>query len=239
MTASVPSGASRPELVVLPDERSLAAAAADRVLDLALDAARTKGRFCLAVSGGTTPALFLAELADRPMPWGQVHLFQVDERVAPDGDPERNLTQLEENLLERAPLPRSNVHPMPVTDSDLDGAATRYARELEGASGGVLDLAHLGLGDDGHTASWPPGDPVREVSDRDVTVVGPFRGTTRMTLTPAAVNRALRVLWLVSGEAKSSVLPRFLAGDASLPASVVSRVRSTVFADRAAAGSLE
>ncbi len=225
------------DLVVLPDEASLASEMARRVRDLAADAVSSAGLFTIAVSGGSTPARFLAALSELSLPWDSVHVFQVDERVAPDGDPSRNLTQLRENLLDRVPLPGSNVHPMPVERSDLASACRDYEQQIRRicGPGGVLDAAHLGLGDDGHTASWPPGDPVSRVTNADVAVVGPYRGRTRMTLTPAAVNRSRNILWLVSGSAKKEALAGLLDGDRRLPACAVRREAATVLADEAAA----
>ena len=119
----------------------------------------------MAVSGGRTPWEMLRALAGEEVPWKAVHVFQVDERVAPAGDPDRNLTHLRESLLEHAPLPAEQIHAMPVEEPDLEGAAARYAQTLRQIAGSppVLDLAHLGLGPDGHTASLVPGDPVLNV----------------------------------------------------------------------------
>ncbi len=220
-------------LELVPDGDALARAAAVRHVIEAADAALDeRGRFTLAVSGGSTPLRFFEELTHRPLPWRSIHVFQVDERVAPAGHPDRNLTGLMEHLLDRVPIPDANVHPMPVEASDLDAAAADYAAELVEVTGpdGVLDLVHLGLGDDGHTASWPPGDPVMDVKDADVAVVGPFNGYRRMTLTPPPVNRAGRILWLVDGAAKAPALARLLDGDPSIPASRVRRDSAVILA---------
>lgn len=213
---------------------ALAGRAADMVAARLAEAADARGRATLAVSGGSTPAAFLAELAQRKLPWEDVHVFQVDERVAPPGS-ERNLTGLGEALLDRVGIPAGNVHPMPVDAPDLAAAAAAYAEEIRAVTGpgGRLDVVHLGLGDDGHTASWPPGDPVVDAPD-DVAVVGPFNGRLRMTLTPPAVNRAGWIVWLISGVAKAAVLRRLLAADAALPASRVRRHDVTLLADGAA-----
>jgi 6-phosphogluconolactonase len=223
-----------------PDSETLAELAADRIAEAAEAAVRERGRFMLAVSGGTTPVAMFAALARRPLPWGAVHLFQVDERVAPDGHPDRNLTDLAAQLVDRVPIPAPNVHPMPVGAADLQAAARAYAAELAAATGGsgVPDLVHLGLGDDGHTASWPPGDPVAAAGgpdDPDVAVVGPFNGRLRMTLTPEAVNRARQIVWLVDGAAKAPVVARLLAGDPAIPASRVRTDRAVILAGSGAA----
>ncbi len=226
---------------VAPDREALAALAADRVVAWAEEAIRDRGRFTLAVSGSTTPGPMFSALAERSLPWGDVHLFQVDERVAPDGDPDRNFVDLSARLVERVPIPKENVHPMPVTASDLEVGARAYAAELEGATGdGVLDVVHLGLGDDGHTASWPPGDPVLDADGEgapDVAVVGPFNGRLRMTLTPRAVNRGRAVLWLIDGAAKAPVVARLVAGDPAIPASRVRTAGAVVLVTADAAPS--
>src|SRR5262249_23509192 len=141
-------------------------------------------RFTFAVSGGHTPWQMLRALANQQVPWAQVHVFQVDERIAPAGDPDRNLTHLRESLLSHAPLPPEHIHPMPVEDADLPGAAARYARTLAQYAGtpAVLDLIHLGLGPDGHTASLVPGDAVLGVTDVDVALTGgTYQNRRRMT----------------------------------------------------------
>jgi 6-phosphogluconolactonase len=186
------------------------------------EAIADRGSAHVAVSGGTTPAAMLAALADLRLPWDNVHVWQVDERVAPDGDPARNAGQL-------IPLSAAHLHPLPVTAADLTAAAAEYAAELTKACGGVLDVVHLGLGDDGHTASWPPG--VNVATDTDVAVTPEFRGHVRLTLTPPAVNRARAVMLLVAGRAKADVLERFLAKDPALPAMLVRRDNLTVLAD--------
>jgi 6-phosphogluconolactonase len=225
-------------LEVLPDPAAAAARAAARVADAAREAVAERGRFVFAVSGGHSPWIMLRELAGEPLPWEKIHVFQVDERVAPAGSPDRNLTHLKESLLSRSALPEANVHAMPVETPDLDAAARDYARELERIAGSppVLDVAHLGLGPDGHTASLVPGDPALGVSDRDVAVTAAYMGRRRMTLTYPVLDRARRVLWLVTGAEKAPVLPRLLRGDPSIPAGRVHAAAANVIADRAAAG---
>jgi 6-phosphogluconolactonase len=182
------------------------------IADRVWSAVAGRGVAHLAVSGGRTPGAMLRVLDALPLPWEQLHIWQVDERVAPDGDADRNATDLV------AALPNRVLHLMPVTAADLEVAAADYDAELAAACGGVLDVVHLGLGDDGHTASWPPGDPVIEVTDRDVAVAGPFRERMRMTLTVSAVRRARVSMVLVAGADKADALARMLAGDPTIPA---------------------
>jgi 6-phosphogluconolactonase len=226
------------EVEILPDGPSLATRTAELVGGQLADALHARGLATLAVSGGSTPRAFLAELATLKLPWAALHIFQVDERLAPAGHPDRNLTGLQAALLGRVPIPPGNVHPMPVEAADLDAAAAAYAAELQAVTGdGRLDVVHLGLGDDGHTASWPPGDPVVDAT-ADVALVGPLNGRMRMTLTPPAVNRARFIVWLIAGASKAPAVARLLAGDASLPASRARRTDMTLLADTPAAADL-
>src|SRR5438128_111556 len=192
----------------------------------------------MAVSGGHTPWLMLRALAGDALPWSEVHVLQVDERVAPAGDPDRNLTHLRDRLLDRAPLAPDHVHPMPVEAADLDRAAEQYGRTLQAVAGSppVLDLVHLGLGADGHTASLVPGDPVLDVTDIDVALTGPYQGRRRMTLTYPVLNRARRVLWLITGADKAAMLGRLRRGDPTIPAGRLRQDDAVVLADRAAHG---
>lgn len=222
---------------VVADAGELARRGAEQVANEARRAVARTGRAVLAFSGGSTPAAMFAALAGEALPWTEIHVFQVDERVAPDGDPDRNIGQIRTALVEAGVLPEANLHPMPVTAPDLRAAAAAYGEELEAISGGVIDLVHLGLGDDGHTASWPPGDPVVDC-EADVAVVGPYRGRVRMTVTPRLVNRATHILWLVSGADKADALRRLVAGDPAVPASRVRRSGAVLLADRPAASLL-
>ena len=189
-----------------------------------------RGAAGVAFSGGHTPTAMLEALALISLPWQHVHVFQVDERVAPDGDPERNSTALRHALLDRV---ETNAHLMDVTALDLVASAQRYATLLQRHE--PLDVVHLGIGDDGHTASWPPGAPVVDDRDHDVAIVGLFRGFVRMTITPRVVERARSVVVLVAGGEKAPVLGRMLAGDRSVVASRVLGPRTVVVADRDAA----
>jgi 6-phosphogluconolactonase len=217
------------EVQVLPDPAAVARRGADVVSACAAEAIGASGRFAFAVSGGHTPWVMFAELP-ATLSWDRVAIFQVDERVAPDGHPDRNLTHL------LASLPRgaaADVHPMPVGADDLERAAAAYAASLPDA----FDLVHLGLGADGHTASLVPGDLVLDVTDRDVAVTAEYVGRRRMTVTYPVLNRARRILWLVIGADKAEALRRLREGDPSIPAGRVAQERAVVVADAAAAGS--
>ncbi len=225
-------------LEVLADAAAAASRAAAIIAQDARAAVAARGRFIMAVSGGHTPWVMLRALANEDVPWGGVQVFQIDERVAPAGDPDRNLTHLHESLLEHAPITREQIHAMPVELPDLDAAAKQYAQTLRNVAGipAVLDLAHLGLGPDGHTASLVPGDPVLNLTDSDVGVTGVYMGHRRMTLTYPALNRSRKILWLATGSEKLTMLPRLRAGDTTIPAGRVSREQAVVIVDRAAAG---
>jgi 6-phosphogluconolactonase len=224
-------------LEVLGDSAAVARRAAEFVAAEARAAVAARGRFLIAVSGGHTPWLMLRELAGLDVPWKDTHVFQVDERVAPEGDKDRNLTHLRESLLAQAPLPPANLHAMPVGEADFEAAAREYSQTLRTFAGAppVLDLAHLGLGPDGHTASLVPSDPVLEVTDRDVAVTGIYQGRRRLTLTYPVLNRSRHILWLVTGADKVGMLQRLLAGDTAIPAGRIRQENAFVIADRAAA----
>ena len=229
------------KIEIFADADSVAREAAAVIAIEARAAVAERGRFIMAVSGGHTPWVMLRNLTREEVPWDKVHLAQVDERVAPSGHPDRNLTHLQESLLEHAPLPPEQIYAMPVESVDLESAAKQYAATLAKIAGSppVLDLVHLGLGPDGHTASLVPGDAVLEVNDADVAVTGIYQGRRRMTLTYPIINRARRVLWLVTGSEKAGMLTRLREGDPSIPAGRVNQERALVLADRAAAGQLK
>jgi len=228
------------KMKILADPDAVAREAAAIIAAEARAAVAARGRFTVAVSGGRTPWRMLRALAGEDVPWDRLHVVQVDERVAPAGHPDRNLTHIRESLLEYTPLRPEQIHAMPVEERDLAAAATRYALTLRKIAGSppVLDLVHLGLGPDGHTASLLPGDPVLEVTDADVALTGAYQGRRRMTLTYPILNRARRVLWLVTGSEKVGMLARLRDGDVSIPAGRVRRDRALVVADRAAAEKL-
>lgn len=225
---------------VFPDEDSVAMGAASIIAREARVAVEERGRFILAVSGGHTPWKMLRALAGQDVPWEYTHVIQVDERVAPEGDPDRNLTLLKKSLLENSPIAEENIHPMPVAGEDLSAGTQRYAlilREIAGAPP-VLDLVHLGLGPDGHTASLIPGDPALKISDADVALTDTYKGRRRMTLTYPILNRSRKILWLVTGSDKAAILVKLRDGDTSLPAGKVRSDRAIVLADESAAKQL-
>jgi 6-phosphogluconolactonase len=214
------------KLETLADPGAVAAAGAAFVAERARAAVAAGGRFHFAVSGGHTPWAMFAELASEQVPWEAVVIYQVDERVAPAGDPDRNLTHLTQAL---GPAP-AQVRAMPVNEGDLEAAAASYGASLPEN----FDLVHLGLGPDGHTASLVPGDPVLAVTDRLAALTQPYQGRVRMTLTYPALARARQLLWLVTGADKRQPLARLLAGDTTIPAGRVEAAASLVMADRAA-----
>ena len=224
-------------LEVHKDAEAAAQAAAIFIAAKAREAIAARGRFIMAVSGGHTPWLMLRALADEDVPWEAVHLVQVDERVAPAGDPDRNLTHLLESLREIHSLRSDHIHAMPVEAPDLELAASQYATVLNQIAGSpaVLDLVHLGLGPDGHTASLVPGDPVLDVDDADVAIASVYQGRRRMTLTYPIINRARQVLWLVTGKDKAEVVGRLRNGDTSIPSGRIEKEHALMIADRLAA----
>jgi 6-phosphogluconolactonase len=226
------------KLEVFDDVDSVARHAAAAIAADARSAIMARGRYAFAVSGGHAPWIMLGVLASEDLPWADVHIFQVDERVAPEGHADRNLTHLQESLLQHVRVRPEQVHAMPVESHDLEPAAAQYALALQEVVGSppVLDLVHLGLGPDGHTASLVPGDPVLNVTDADVGVTGVYQGRRRMTLTHPGLNRARRVLWVVTGDEKAEMLRSLVSGDQSIPAGRIRREQALLIADRAAAG---
>lgn len=214
---------------LLADAELAARRGAELIVAAAAEAVDARGEFSLAVSGGHGPWRMFELLGEYEIDWERVTVFQVDERVAPDGDDDRNLTHLRPSLPHAA---RERIRPMPVTDDDLDAAAARYAEQLSER----FDLVHLGLGPDGHTASLVPGDPVLEVADRLVAVTGSYQGRRRMTLTYPTLDAARRILWLVTGDDKRGALAKLRAGDRSIPGGRVEARNAVVICDRGAAG---
>lgn len=226
------------KIEIFEDSDSVARAGAATIAAEARDCAASRDRFSFAVSGGHTPWVMLRALAAEDVPWAAVHIFQVDERVAPEGDPDRNLTHLRESLLQHVPLRPDQIHAMPVELADLDSAAAKYALALQEIAGAppILDLVHLGLGPDGHTASLVPGGRVLQVMNAEVGVTGAYQGRRRMTLTYPALNRSRKILWIITGGDKVDAFGRLRRGDGSIPAGTVRRDGALVLVDRAAAG---
>jgi 6-phosphogluconolactonase len=228
------------KIEVYSNADAVAQKAAALVAAEARTAVAARGAFLMAVSGGHSPWEMLRALAGEDVPWDAVHVVQVDERIAPAGDPDRNLTHLHESLVEHAPLRPDRIHAMPVESPNLQAACEEYARTLRTIAGSppVLDLVHLGLGPDGHTASLVPGDAVLEIKDADVALTGLYQGRRRMTLTYPILNRSRRVLWLVTGSEKAGMLARLRAGDVQIPAGRIRADHALILADRTAAGQL-
>jgi len=226
---------------VLSDAEAVAKKAAVVIAEEARAAVTARGRFVMAVSGGKTPWQMLRALAKEDVPWKGIHVFQVDERVAPTGHPDRNLTHMCESLLKQAPMDPRQIYAMPVENNDLEAAAKKYVQTLQEIAGSppVLDLIHLGMGADGHTASLVPGDPVLKVADRDVAITGVYQGRQRMTLTYPMINRSRNILWVVTGAEKVAMLKRLRDADASIPAGRIRQDQALILADRAAAGEVE
>ncbi len=229
------------KIEVFADPDGAAREAARIVASEARKAAAERGQFAAAFSGGHTPWVMLRALADEDVPWDKVHIVQVDERVAPLGDRDRNLTHLRESLLDQAPLSPDHIYAMPVEEDNLTAAAGQYDLLLQKLAGTppVLDLVHLGLGPDGHTASLVPGDPVLQVTDADVAMTGAYQGHPRMTLTYPILNRSRRILWLVTGGDKAGMLVRLIKGDLSIPAGRVHQDVALIIADQAAAAKVK
>jgi len=229
------------EYEIFADEPAVANAAAKLIVAEARAAVAARGRFLMAVSGGKTPWAMLKNLAAENLPWAVVHIFQVDERLAPDGDPDRNLTHLHASLLGNAPIPPENIHAMPVASADPAHGARDYEETLVRWAGKppVLDLIHLGLGADGHTASLVPDDPALGCHDRDVALTGVYQNRRRMTLTFPVINRSRRILWLATGAGKIPMVARLLAMDSTIPAGRVAQENAVLFTDTDAAQGLQ
>jgi len=221
---------------ILKDADAVAQEAARVIASFARKVVVERGRFVMAVSGGTTPWQMLRILVKEDMPWKKFHLFQVDERVAPATHADRNLTQLRECFFSNALMNKDHMYAMPVEADDLESAAKQYAGVISKSAGSppVLDLVHLGLGADGHTASLIPGDPILQVEDSDVGITGIYQGRKRMTLTYPIINRARNILWIVTGAQKAPMLKRMLEADTSIPAGRVSQDNAYLLADDAA-----
>jgi 6-phosphogluconolactonase len=224
-------GGHRLEVLENPD--AVHSRGAEVIAEAVREAIGERGSCALGVSGGRDPWPMFSQLEDFGLDWTEIEIFQVDERVAPPGSEERNLTHLVESLSIGA---QGSIRPMPVDGEDLEAAADRYAESLPDA----LDIAHLGIGPDGHTASLVPGDPVLEVRDRRVAVTsGEYEGVRRMTLTYPELERVRKLLWVVTGEEKVNALRKLVDQDPSTPSGALRPGgESLILADRAAAPGL-
>lgn len=226
---------------VLADGEALASRSVEVILEAGASAIEERGKFVWAISGGTTPRRLLELLSERTdLDWSRTHLFQVDERVAPDGDADRNATMLDTALLTETFLAENTpagIHLMPVTSDDLAAASFGYGELMDQHAGSpvVFDLVQLGMGGDGHTASLIPGDPILGIDDRDVAISEQYQGRIRMSLTWPVLDRAKQLLWVVGGESKQDAVRLFLDNDPSIPATLPTQARATVLLDQAAA----
>ncbi len=195
-----------------------------------------KGFFTMAISGGRTPWAMIKELAQEDLPWEKVFLFQVDERMAPEAHPDRNLTQLFKAIEGSRLVLRLNIFPMRVNAEDLNEACEEYENHIKRMTGnGKLDLVHLGIGTDGHTASLVPDDSVLEVTDKGVAVTnGEYQDRKRMTLTYPLINQAEKILWVITGAEKAEMLDRLLHQDPSIPAGKIDQHHAIVLTEESA-----
>lgn len=218
------------DLIRVADHEAAARAAAELIVAAGRAALDERGAFSLALSGGKDPWQMVELVSEADLDWERTTIFQVDERIAPAGDDDRNLT----HMVEALPIDlQTRIRPMPVTDSDLEAAAARYAEELPDA----LDAVHLGIGPDGHTASLVPNDPVLDVTDRKVALTGgEYQDRRRMTVTYPTLAAARKIVWLITGEEKVDALEKLRAADPSVPAGRVEQANATIVADEAALG---
>ena len=221
---------------IFPQAEQVAARAAAYLEQEIRDALTYQKSFSLAISGGRTPWEMLKILSKVDLPWQRINLFQVDERVAPDGHPDRNLTQLFQAIAGTAMVTQLRIFPMPVTAEDLDASAQEYTDVLnEVTEGKGLDILHLGLGSDGHTASLVPGDGVLEIKNRLVACTqNSYQGRIRMTLTYPLLNAAKQILWIVTGSEKKEMVQRMLQQDPSIPAGRIQQENALLLVDQAA-----
>jgi len=222
--------------VVAPDERKAARSAARAIARKLAEAIEERGTGTVALSGGTSAPALLAELARMPVEWGRVHVFQVDERVAPEGDAARNLVALEAALVKPGLLERARLHAIPVGRGAED-AATAYAGELAGVVGSppVLDVVQLGIGADGHTASLFPGDAAFEAPEgATVACTAEHGGFRRVTLTLPVLSAARRIIWFAHGAGKRGVVGLLATRGWRAPAGRVARRQAVVYTDHAA-----
>lgn len=225
---------------VLADGEALARRAVDVLVEASIRAIEERGVFVWAVSGGSTPRRMLELLSERTdLDWSSTHLFQVDERIAPDGSDDRNASMLDTALLTESFLERNTpagIHLMPVTANDVRAACAEYAERMDTHAGSpvVFDLVQLGMGSDGHTASLIPDDPILGIDDVDVATTGEYQGRLRMSFTWPVLDRAKQLLWVIGGESKQAAVRQFLDNDPAIPATLPTQARATVLLDEAA-----
>lgn len=235
-----------PDVRIFPDLEGASQEAARLFAAAASEAIADHYRFSVALSGGPTPRRLYQLLAAEPyrsqLPWGQIHFFWGDERYVPANHAESNYRMAKEALLDHISIPVDNIHPMPTDAPETEQAARVHSAELQIFFDGDIcfDLALMGIGDDGHTASLFADDPALTVRDKPVAVARPTsQPTDRLTLTYPIFNRTRRVLFLVSGQEKALVVARVLAGDAAYPCTGIQPTGELIWLlDQAAAASL-
>ena len=221
---------------LFPTADQVAAGAAAYLENEIREALHHQKSYSLAISGGRTPWEMLKILSKADLPWQRVNLFQVDERVAPNGHADRNLTQLFQAIASTPMVRQLRIFPMPVLAEDLEEGCREYTEVLDEVTEGKgLDLIHLGLGSDGHTASLVPGDGVMDVQDRLVACTqNTYQGRIRMTLTYPLLNSAKQLLWIVTGSEKQEMVQRLLQQDPSIPAGSIRQENALLMVDQAA-----
>ncbi|HEX8069438.1 MAG TPA: 6-phosphogluconolactonase [Pyrinomonadaceae bacterium] len=246
---ATPEGA--PNVLVFDDSAEVARAGARRFVDLSREAIFARGRFAVALAGGSTPKVIYELLASdayrNEVDWTHVHVFFGDERCVPPDHKDSNYRMATEALLAHVPLPAAHVHRM-VGEGDAVANARLYEDELREFFAGEpwprLDLVMLGMGDDGHTASLFPG--TRALAEEQAWVTSNWVekfNTFRITLTAPAINHAAHVLFIVTGAGKADRLPEVLTGARDtdrLPSQLIRPVNGTLewFTDKAAAANL-
>lgn len=231
------------KIEVCADATDVATRGAALIGDALIASAHAKSCATLAVSGGSTPRpLFEALCRREDVPWSDVHLFQVDERIAPDGDPDRNLGMLLDTFMKVTPPPM--LHPMPVLAYPVEDEAESYGDLFNAFSPDVaarrpaLDVVHLGLGDDGHTASLVAGDAAVDELEALIAVTGDYHGRRRMTMTRRALDGARLIVWQVVGESKAAAVADLVTGVTGPPSTLIARENAIVLLDEAAASRL-
>lgn len=231
---------------ILADPEALSIRVAGWMLDLAM---AKEGVFAVCLSGGSTPRRLYEHLASPPFhdvfPWSRTHLFWGDERFVPHDDASSNYRMVREALLAKIRIPEKNIHPIPTERITPEAAASAYEQELKSFYGAVcldparpiFDIALLGLGTDGHTASLFPGSPALAEQDRWVADVAGSKPEPRITLTYKALESSRHMAFLVEGKDKRAIFGRLRRGDRALPAARLSPSGELhFFADMAAAG---